>query len=305
MTDLDIEIEIPGEDEPEAGPPVYSRQGSDPPWRRIGATIAVAAIALASYGYLQSDPQPEPAAESAPTTAPATAPPPPTEQPLAYEIEQTLAAVEAWERFANTHDPNVLHDAFDPEGPQAQLLQSMADSTPNPGWAMALRDPAVGPEDGYIAVSGTLLVTDPNGATASHAYDFVYLDSNPTVVWTVTDRANPQAAVLPPTPADIAAATQVWEAMLESLANERADLDLFVTDQTAALFDSSEELGSYLRGRSNLTGRLAGWTETGTDTITAVLATADGDVVASVPFRRIDDEWLLDLEGAINTGGTS
>lgn len=304
MTDLDIDIDIPDDDDLHAPPPVLDNGDNPPVWPKLAAAALVIA-AIAGYGYLSSpDPEPSaappPATESTPaTTAPTTAPLPDP------ETTQMLAAVDAWERFAATGDLAAVADSFDGEGPQHALFSEQADQGADP---VPLRfeaaETGITRSDDLVTVSTELTVTAPDGQATVYPYDFVFLGDS-TAVWTVIDRRAPGTPTLPPSPQIVSAAERTWTAIADAIrSGDLATAATFVTDGGMNDSDAvSEPVFTGTQQAAIADGRLHTWTQISPTQVIASLD-VDGIEVATVPFALDGDQWLFDHATATEIGST-
>jgi hypothetical protein len=130
MTDLDIQIDVPDDDD--LNSPVRVVNGSwFPPWFKAVAVLilgALAAIVIAAFLIGRSRVKDDdlvvpPASPTAPIASAAASP----------AIDSSLEAVQAWEAFAQTGDLTAVRPFFDPTGPQYALFATAADQRGSDG----------------------------------------------------------------------------------------------------------------------------------------------------------------------------
>ncbi len=339
MTDLDIQIDVPDDDD--LGSPVRVLNGSwVPPWLKAVAVLIVGALlALGIGAFLLGRSR----AEEAPTLVPPTV----RSTELASvatspTIESSMQAVQQWETYTQTGDLSALDGSFDPNGPQYTLL---AQNAPGPDTAeldFAARNLTEVTEGVVTTVSMDLVVSGPEGQEV-YPYDFVYLDGR-SEVWTVVDRRAPGTAALPPASEMIESAKQTWRLFTSSMSigDGQGVIDVVSADTVALaerlsgdgtetasdeavlidgeLFDllaersrraSAETPGDVAiamldagQRQTLVVGELTSWTQTDPDRIIASLEVA-GEPVAIVPFVATTEGWDFDLVGALNTSGGS
>lgn len=305
MTDLDIDIDIPDDDDLHAPPPVLDNGDNPPMWPKLAAVAALVIAAIVGHGYLTS-PDPEPAATPPPATEPTPAATAPTAAPLPEpETTQMLAAVDAWERFAATGDLAAVADTFDGEGPQHALFTDQAGQGADP---VPLRfeaaETGIVRSDDLVTVSTDLTVTAPNGQATVYPYDFVFLGDSPAV-WTVIDRRAPGTPALPPSPQIVDAAERTWTAIADAVrGGDLATAATFVTDGDMNGVDAgSEPVFTETQQAAIADGRLHTWTQISPTQVIASLD-VDGIDVATVPFTLDGDQWLFDHAIATGIGST-
>ncbi len=305
MTDLDIDIDIPDDDDLHAPPPVLDNGDNPSMWPRLAAVAALVIAAIVGYGYLTT-PDPEPAAAPPPPTEPTPATTAPTAAPLPEpETTQMLAAVDAWERFAATGDLATVADTFDGEGPQHALFSDQAGQETDPvPLLFEAAETGIVRSDDLVTVSTDLTVTTPDGQATVYPYDFVFLGDSPAV-WTVIDRRAPGTRALPPSRRIISEAERTWTAIADAV--RRGDL------ATAATFLNGGGMNGVDAGSAPVftetqqaaiaDGRLHTWTQISPTQVIASLD-VDGIDVATVPFTLGGDQWVFDHATATGIGST-
>lgn len=339
MTDLDIQIDVPDDDDLDA--PVRVLNGSwVPPWLKAAIVFLIGALLLlgiAAYLFGRSNVEPAevlipPAVETTPLASAADSP----------NIAMSLEAVEAWQTFARTGDLAAVESSYDPNGPQFALFRQAEADSPDPDLDFAARNLTETTEGVVTTVSMDLVVSGAEGQEI-YPYDFVYLDGRPEV-WTVVDRRSPGTAALPPASDMIGSARANWTAftsalaigdgqaveglvsadslaLAEQLRNEVAGVEAPTEDRLVAdeeLFQvlvertrvlTTRETGEVVIGvldtdqrQALVVGELTSWTQTDPDRIIASLEVA-GDPVAVVPFVATAEGWAFDLVGALNMSG--
>ncbi len=339
MTDLDIQIDVPDDDDLDS--PVRVLNGSwVPPWLKAAIALLVGALlvlGIAAYLLGRSNTEPAevlipPAVETTPLASAADSP----------NIAMSLEAVEDWQTFARTGDLTAVEGSYDPNGPQYALFRRVREGTADPDLDLSARNLTESTEGVVTTVSMDLVVSGAESQEI-YPYDFVYLDGRPEV-WTVVDRRAPGTAALPPASDMIASARDNWSAFTSALAvgdgetveglvsadsvalaeqlreavagvevptEERlvVDDDLYqvLLDRTGVL--STRETGDIVIGvldtdqrQALVVGELTSWTQTDPDRIIASLEVA-GEPVAVVPFVATAEGWAFDLVGALNTSG--
>jgi hypothetical protein len=341
MTDLDIEIDVPDDDDGLDTPVRVLNGDGIPPWLKAAAVIVVfALIAMAAGSYLlgrfrsDEDAAVDPIVDTTPLASAEASP----------AVEHSLEAVEAWERFASDGDLDAMATAFDPAGPQwatfAAAIGSEPTASPAGDAMFAARNLTERWDGAMTTVSMDLLVTS-QGATQTYPFDFVFLEDSDRV-WTVIDRRSPGSVALPPAPEAITGATTTWDAFTAALAVDDGEAVLptvsadsqIVADQVAAaaagspvdqplisdpeLFDllvdrvaqvpgadAGEALIALLdqdQRQALVAGELTSWIQTDEHRIVATLEMG-GQPVTSVPFVASAEGWLFDLKQALTSSG--
>ena len=338
MTDLDIQIDVPDDDD--LGSPVRVVNGdSIPPWLKVAAVMVLAGLAVLIIGAFvlgrlrsAGDPLAEP---TVPTTPIASAEATPA-------IQSTLDAIQSWEQFARDGDLTAISFAFDPAGPQYAMFRDSALPSVGSEVDFGARNLSETHADDVTTVSLDLIVTDA-GASQNYPFDFVFLNGS-TQVWTVIDRRSPGTVALPPEPEVVEVITGIWEGYKESMAlgdgngvvesvsvesqvlgdqvaaavdgnpvdqpviTDRPLFDLLVSRaRQSTATDSGQALIAILdedQREALLTGELTSWTQTGNGRIIASLELA-GQPITTVPFVASDDGWSFDLKGALESSGGS
>ncbi|MEM9611750.1 MAG: hypothetical protein AAF962_04000 [Actinomycetota bacterium] len=340
MSDLDIQIDVPDDDDLDSSVRVLSGD-IIPPWLKAAAILilgGLAALMIAAFLLGRtSDPTPEPLTTS--TTVTSTSVDGPTAMPA---TEQALSAIDAWADYARTGDLAPLGATFDPAGPQYAMFEAnVADPRASDVTFAAGNVTESTDAQGVTTVSLDLAVTSDAG-TQTYPYDFVFLEGS-NRVWTVTDRRSPGQVALPPPPAVEAAARQTWSLFVSSVGIDdgigaaevvsddsialatqvgRAAAGDDVTDPLVApgvfeiLVDRAElrnatEPGPALvamldpdQREAIAIGGLTSWTMVDEGRVVATLEVA-GQAVASVPFVATAEGWAFDLKGALETTGST
>lgn len=340
MSDLDIQIDVPDDDDLDSSVRVLSGD-IIPPWLKAAAILilgGLAALMIASFLLGRtSDPAPEPLTTS--TTSTTTAAAGPT---VVSVTEQALAAVDAWADYARTGDLAPLGTTFDPAGPQYAMFEStVADPRASEVTFASGNVSESTDARGVSTVSLDLAVTDAGG-TQTYPYDFVFLEGSDRV-WTVIDRRSPGQVALPPPAAVEAEARQTWSLFVSSVAiDDGAGAADVVGDDSIALatqvgraaagaqideplvapgvfeilvdraqLRNATEPGPALvamldpdQREALAIGGLTSWTMVDDDRVIATLEVA-GQPVASVPFVAAADGWAFDLKGALESTGSS
>jgi len=300
MTDLDIDIDIPDDDDLHAPPPVLDNGDNPSIWPKLAAGVAIVVAAIGGYGYFTS-PDPEPAATPPPATEPTPLPSAPTTTAVPDPaVTQMLAAVAAWERFATTGALAEVVGSFDSEGPQYALFTDQADTRSEPGsLRFTAAEAGIVRGDGLVTVSTDLTVTASDGAVTEYPYDFVFLDDS-TAVWTVVDRRAPGSPALPPPPQTVLAVEQSWTALTDALG--AGDLTTAAT-LVSATGDDPAPVFTETQLTAIMNGRLHTWTQINPSQVIASLE-VDGTDIATVPFTLEGDRWLFDYSAASGIGST-
>jgi hypothetical protein len=217
MADLDVEIDVPDDDDDGLDQPVRVLSGGWlPAWLKALVVLLLGAmLAITVGGYLlgraRAVDDPLPPTTTTSTTAPIAS------AAASPSIESALQAVEVWETFARTGDLGGIAERFDPDGPQYAVFAEQAQAGDGndgsePGTGVEIdfmaRNMSEISGDGLVAVSMDLVVSSPTGQ-AIYPYDLVYLNGSP-LVWTVVDRRTPGTVALPPAPATVELASQNW-----------------------------------------------------------------------------------------------
>ncbi|MDH3681930.1 MAG: hypothetical protein OEV40_18480 [Acidimicrobiia bacterium] len=342
MADLDIQIDVPDDDD--LNSPVRVLNGSwVPPWlKAVVVLLAGALLALGIGAFLLGRSQ---AADDAEVLVPPTVRTTPLASAAASpNIEISLEAVEDWEAFAQTGDLASVERSFDTNGPQYALFAQASNGESTPELDFAARNLTESTEGVVTTVSLDLVVSSPDGEEI-FPYDFVYLDGRQQV-WTVVDRRAPGSAALPPAAEMIDSARQNWalftsslsvgdgDGVMEVVSSETATLadqvaaalggatipdderviddpdlfDLLVDRAGSVPTDGPGEIVIALldagQRQALVVGELSSWTQTDPDRIIASLEVA-GQPVAIVPFLASAEGWTFDLAGALNTSGGS
>lgn len=340
MSDLDIQIDVPDDDDLDSSVRVLSGD-IIPPWLKAAAVLilgGLAALMIAAFLLGRtSDPTPEPLTSS--TTVPTTAVDGPTAMPA---TEQALSAVDAWADYARTGDLAPLGGTFDPAGPQYAMFEANVADAPADDITFAAGNVSESTDaQGVTTVSLDLAVTG-EGGTQTYPYDFVFLNGSDRV-WTVIDRRSPGEVALPPTPVVEASARQAWSLFVSSVAiDDGQGASEVVSDDSIAL---ATQVGQAAAGETiaeplvapgvfeilvdraqlrNATepgpalvamldpdqreaiaiGGLTSWTMVDDDRVVATLEVA-GQAVASVPFVAVAEGWAFDLKGALESTGST
>lgn len=341
MTDLDIQIDVPDDDD--LNSPVRVLNGSwVPPWvKAIAVLLAGALFALAIGAFLLGRSR---ADESDVLVPPTVATTPLSSAVASPSIDSALGAVQDWENFVSTGDLDEVTGSFDPDGPQYALFMQSVGTMSTGQLDFAARNLSETTDGVVTTVSMDLVISGPDGQEVL-PYDFVYLDGRPEV-WTVVDRRSPGTAAIPPAAEMIDSAKQNWSLFTSSMAEgdgsgvaDAVSADsLVLADQIAraadggsvpaeerlvtdaALFDllvdraarsTADEPGEVViavldenQREALITGDLTAWTQTDPDRIIASLQVT-GDPVALVPFAASAEGWTFDLVEAMNTSGGS
>jgi hypothetical protein len=334
MADLDVEIDVPDDDD--LGEPVRVLGGGwVPPWLKalavlvLGAvlTILVGAFLLgrARAGDDGSSPSTQATSIESVEASPA--------------ISSALAAIEVWETFARTGDLTPVASHFDPNGPQYALFAEQAERAETADLELTARNLSEAAGSDTTTVSLELAVTGADGE-AVYPYDLVYLDGS-VRVWTVIDRREPGSVALPPAQATIDLATASWATFASAVAaGDGAGASQAVSERTRQLANgitaaianddrsqtaplTDPELFGLLVDRASAagvdnaegallslldqqqrdaiaSGALGLWTQTDPERVIASLE-VEGQPVATVPFIASTGGWVFDLAGALET----
>ena len=336
MSDLDIQIDVPDDDD--LGSPVRVLGGDTiPPWLKAVAVLILGALAAVMVGAFllgRSRGAEEPAAPTQLSSSVVD-----SAAVSSEAIERSQEAVDAWADFVRTGDLDTVAAAFDPEGPQYALFSdTVADPRPE-DVTFSGRNLTEATDGDMTTVSMDLVVAGPDGENV-YPYDFVFLGDRDRV-WTVIDRRAPGNAALPPTPDAVASASQAWSLYTSSvslgdgagaaevvsaeslqlaeqvaaatageevpeplLADELFDVLVRRVSQTSAR-NPEETLVAVLdpeQREALVIGELTMWTMVGDGRIEASLEVA-GQPVAVVPFVATGDGWVFDLKGALESSG--
>ena len=217
MTDLDIQIDVPDDDGLNSPVRVLGGNNWLPPWFKAALVILLGALAALMIGaYLigrsraagNGDEGATPST-SAPIGSAAASP----------AIDASLAAVAAWESFAQSSDLDTVRPWFDEGGPQFDLLSRSVAAGPSAAAGetdFEARNAVETKADGLTTVSMDMVVTTPQGQDV-YPYDFVYRGES-IKVWTVVDRRAPGSVALPPPQTVIDSAAQNWGRFTSALA---------------------------------------------------------------------------------------
>ena len=337
MTDLDIQIDDPDDDEPDAAVRVLSG-GIIPPWLKVAGLIVLGGmVALIAGAFLLGRIR----TDEEPLITPTVATTPLASAEASPAIEHALDAVDAWERFAREGDLGIVAGTFDEDGPQFAMFE---DSPPDPDGPTSVdftaRNLSEQRDQETTTVSMDLVVVT-DGLAQTYPYDFVYLDDS-DLVWTVIDRRAPGTTALPP-PADaIAGAQASWETFTAamSIGDGRGALDVVSADsqiladqvasaaagqvvdqpliddpelfdllvarvERAAAADSGEAMIAMLdpdQRQTLVIGDLTSWTQVDENQLIATLELS-GQEVATVPFLATAEGWTFDLRQALASSG--
>ncbi|MEM8926073.1 MAG: hypothetical protein AAGD35_21415 [Actinomycetota bacterium] len=336
MSDLDIQIDVPDDDDLGSSVRVV---GGDaiPPWLKAAAILilgGLAAIMAVAFLVGRNQGSPDPTTTTVEPSGPAA-----TTAGASPALERSEVAVRAWETFARSGDLDAVSGVFDPAGPQyAMFSDAVADPRPErvDFAAVNMSEEVV---DGLTTVSLDLVVDGPGGRNV-YPYDFVYLDGSEQV-WTVTDRRAPGSAALPPSEEVVADIAQAWTRFTSSMSSGDGPgaFDVVgedskrLADQVSMAAAGEEvdepllpvELFELLVGRARassttgpeetlvalldpdqrqtlLLGELTLWTMVDDDRVVASLEVA-GEPMAVVPFVAADGVWAFDLKGALESSG--
>lgn len=217
MTDLDVQIDVPDDDG--LNNPVRVLNGSSwlPPWLKAVVILALGALAALLVGAFlvgRNRAQHDGAAPASPTAPISSA----TASPA---VESSLAAIQAWENFAQSGNLADITPQFDESGPQYALFSAAAKSragTPPPAERLdfSARNLAESRTDQLTTVSMDMVVSSSQGQQ-TFPYDLVYRNDS-AKVWTVVDRRAAGTAALPPSQAVIDAASENWKLLTSALA---------------------------------------------------------------------------------------
>ncbi len=336
MSDLDIQIDVPDDDD--LGSSVRVLNGdSIPPWLKAAAIVVLAGLTVLTVGAFllgrfrgSEDPLIVPTSSTSPIVSAEASP----------AIENSLEAIQDWEQFTSDGDLSAVSRSFDPAGPQFAMFRQSPISGPDSevDFSALNLSETVGGE--MTTVSFDLVVTT-DGTAQTYPFDFVYLEGS-ELVWTVIDRRSPGTVALPPTVETVGVITQVWEGYTASLAlgdgagvarsvstdsqilgdqvasgaadnpvdqpiiSDRQLFDLLVSRaRQASAADSGHALIAMLddnQRQAFLTGELTSWTQIDDSQVIASLEVA-GQPVATVPFVASADGWSFDLKGALESSG--
>ncbi|MEM7337678.1 MAG: hypothetical protein AAF467_03455 [Actinomycetota bacterium] len=338
MTDLDIQIDVPDDDDLSSNVRVL---GGDaiPPWLKAAAVLLIGGLLvlfIAAFLLGRSQGTDDPVAETTSSTEETT---PIESAPASAAVERTLEAVSNWETFARTGEIGPVSEAFDPEGPQHAMLAASS-IPPDPEAEFTARN-LFESRDGNLTTVSMDLVVSGSGGRVTYPYDMVFIDA-PERVWTVTDRRSPGTVALPPPLAVVVSAEENWSLFTSSMqiGDDAGVLDVVsqpsvmlgdriaaaatsATDTTdsdatfAVLVDRARASNAQNAGdaliaafdldqrQTMLNGTLSGWTLVDEDRVVATLTVAD-NAVTTVPFVPAGDAWVVDLADALQAdGGTS
>lgn len=338
MTDLDIQIDVPDDDDLDSSVRVLNGDAI-PPWLKATAVVVLGGLAALTIGAFLLGRSRE---ESAPVTTPTVAVTPLASAAASPAMENSLEAIETWEAYARSGNLAGLDATFDPAGPQYATFREAAFTGGSTDVDFAARNLSESTVDGVTTVSMDLVVSGVAGSEV-YPFDLVYLEEG-SRVWTVIDRRNPGVVALPPSPDVIEAARRSWAVFTD--ATSRGDGVLvttavsedsrFLAEQVAAaaaganddvegptlvdagLFQllvsrvrqsSADAPGDALialldenQRQALLIGQLTAWTQVGPESIVASLEVA-GQPVAQVPFVAAAEGWTFDLKGALEASG--
>lgn len=336
MTDLDIQIDVPDDDDLDSSVRVLNGD-SIPPWLKAAAVLILGGLAAITIGAFllgrSSD-------EVDPVTAPTVVTTPIASATASPAIENSLEAVQTWEAFARTGELAGVDETFDPAGPQYAMFRELGAPGGSSEVDFAARNLTEVNDGDVTTVSMELLVSGPTGQE-SYPFDMIYLGDSPRV-WTVIDRRAPGTVALPPSSGDIEAARRSWAGFTSSMsvgdgaavtevvsADSRvlaeqvtaaaagADVDGIVLDdrqlfdllvarvQRASVAEPGQAIVALLdedQRQALLFGELTSWTQVGTGRMVASLEVA-GQPVATVPFVAVAEGWAFDLKAALEAGG--
>lgn len=332
MTDLDIQIDVPDDDDLGSSVRVLNGDGL-PPWFKAAvillvgtlAAIAVGAFLLGRNRAAEEDPTGTPSEET--TSAISSAENSPT-------VAMTLAAVQAWEDFARTADLEAVAETYDVAGPQYALFATAAAGQQTAEADFTARNLTEATDGDLTVVSMDLLIDGPAGEEI-FPYDMIYRTGQ-TRVWTVVDRRSPGTVALPPSQdiidaaskswtqfaqavatGDGAAATEVVSADTITLAEQIATLSAGANAETglspdlesvlvaraeAASADHSPQVLIAIldpeQRRAIVNGQLSSWTMVAQERVIASLL-LDGEQVTTVPFSASAEGWVVNLAAAL------
>lgn len=337
MSDLDIEIDVPDDDDLTSSVRVLNGNWI-PPWLFAAGVVLLGAFVAVLIGAFFLGRSREPAEL---LEAPSSATTPLASAAASPAIEQSLAAVSAWEAFARSGRLGDVEGTFHPDGPQYQMFVKAADEGRAEDLNFTAGNLTEWTAAGTTTVSMDLTVSGPAGDNV-YPFDLVYLDGSGQV-WTVVDRRAPGRAALPPSPEVIEAALANWNRLTAAMADgdgtaalaEVSEASQVLADQvteavatgaapgTVALSDETlfdmlvqraEAAGSTTPGAALVAfldadqrqalaiGELTSWTQVGPDRIVASLRVV-GEPMATVPFAATAEGWAFDLVGALETSG--
>lgn len=337
MSDLDIQIDVPDDDDLDSSVRVLSGDAI-PPWLKAAAILVLGGLAALTIGaFLLGRSR----GEEAPVTTPTVATTSLSSGPVTSATGNALAAVDAWEGYARNGDLAPLARVFNPEGPQYAMLEAgVADPRPEQ-IAFDARNLSERNEDGITTVSMDLVVSGAE-RQAVYPYDFVFLAGDDRV-WTVIDRRSPGTIALPPPAEIVASARQSWSLFVSAMAIGdgdgasavvgaesrelaaqvgRAVAGETITDplvpagvfellvDRAAMSGAQEPADALValldpdQREAIAIGELASWTMVDDERVVASLEVA-GQPVATVPFVASAEGWAFDLKGALESTGST
>lgn len=336
MTDLDIQIDVPDDDDLDSSVRVLSGD-SIPPWLKAAAVLILGGLAAITIGAFLLGRSRD---EVDPTAAPTVVTTPIASATASPAIENSLEAVQTWEAFARTGELAGVDETFDPAGPQYAMFREVGAPGGSSEVDFAARNLSETGNGEVTTVSMDLVVSGPTGQEI-YPFDMIYLADSPRV-WTVIDRRAPGTVALPPSSANIEAARQSWSRFTSSMsvgdgvavsevvsadsrvlaeqvtaAASGADVDNTVLEdpqlfdllvsrvQRASVDDPGQAMVALLdqnQREALLIGELASWTQVGSERMVASLEVA-GQPVATVPFVAVAEGWVFDLKAALEASG--
>lgn len=339
MSDLDIQIDVPDDDDLDSSVRVLSGDAI-PPWLKAAAVVVLGGLAALTIGAFLLGRSRD---EAAPVTTPTVAVTPLASATASPAVGNSLEAVETWESYARSGNLEGLDATFDPAGPQYAVFQAAAVSGRATDVDFSARNLTEATTDGVTTVSMDLVVSGPEGSEV-YPFDLVYLEGG-SRVWTVVDRRDPGTVALPPSPEVVEAARQTWaeftdaisrgdgaavttvvsedsRLLAEQVAAAAGGASLDDIDGPALINDSLFQLLTTRVRQSSaggpgealialldqdqretlVIGELTSWTQVGPEAIVASLEVA-GEPVTRVPFVATAGDWRFDLKGALEASG--
>jgi hypothetical protein len=334
MTDLDIQIDVPDDDDLGTSVRVLNNDGI-PPWFKAAVVLLVGLLLLIMVAAFIVGRNRAADDEAPATTEAEKGDTPISSAEASPAMDMTLEAVEAWEQFAQTGNLEAIDGTFDPGGPQYALFAEQAAQDGVAAVDLDAQNLVRSDQGDITVVSMDLMVTDQDGNEEVLPYDAVYRPGE-NRVWTIVDRRQPGEVAVPPAQEVVDATAAGWDRFTRAIADDDGAAALAaVSGDTANLVEQlaaggsaagaetglEDELEEVLLSRVRaatadepaealmaiidadqrhgiVNGSLGSWTQTDADRVIATLE-IDGEQITIVPFVTAADGWVFDLAAAM------